>query len=296
MNSKKKTINYLKKNKILYVIIKNIYQFLFSNKLLGKLFWLKARYLHSSKNILYEPCLCGHSKYSIYLNYNKNKVLECTNCNLWRNFPKPDNGIYEKEMAVAYDNNPEVSTQTKEIFTQFKKYFPLSMNILDFGCGDGRALAFAKKLGFKNIYGIEISNHLLKKARTLEVTIFDSVDKIPTDLKFDTVIADNVFEHVLDLDKVLNDIKKLMSDNSVLIAFVPNIRAKKMHSGYFDLLWNTHYWQFNPKTFPEIFKRNGFNVVECKTLTENANKILQISNPNIKGKENGCVFVIAKKL
>ena len=293
-NRREEIIGYIKKRQNLYYITKGIYKFIFLNPLIGRMLWLKAKHNHTSSIFSYEPCLCGNSSYTTYLNYGKNKVIECTKCKLWRNFPKPESGVYEKEMAVGYDNNPEVSTQLKEIFTQFKKYLPIEINILDFGCGDGRAIVLAKELGFKNIYGLEISNHLLKRARGVGAIVFDDINEIPKDLRFDIIIADNVFEHVPNLNGELLNIKKIMSDNGTLIAFVPNIRSKKMHTGYLDLLWNTHYWQFNPETFSGLLKRNDFNVLDCKTLTENSDRILKISNPEVTGKENGCVFVVAR--
>ena len=290
----KKLKRKIKNNKTIYSFIKNIYCFIFFNKTIGKILWLSAYYLHSSKTFIYSPCLCKNTRYAIYLNYGKHKVLSCLKCNLMRNFPMPKTGIYEKEMSVAYENNPDISIQVKEVFIHIKKYFSTDINILDFGCGDGRSMSFSKELGFKNVYGLEISNHLMEKAKKYGYTIFNDKKQIPLNLRFDVVISDNVFEHISNLDEILDDIKKIMTDDGVLIACVPNVRARCMYNSYVDLLWDTHYWQFNPETFSEIFKKNGFNVLDCQTITEKPSKILKISSPNINGDENNLVFIIAK--
>ncbi len=293
---RKNIITYIKKYPYLYLIIKRIHTSIFLNKSLGRLLWLKAYHLHTSKEISYDSCLCENSNYTTYLDYGKHKILACTKCGLWRNFPKPETGVFEMDMAEAYDNNPEVSTQLKKIFTGLKNDSCIDMNILDFGCGDGRALLFAKDLGFKNIYGIEISTYLNKKAKVHGPTIFDNIGNVPSNLRFDVILADNVFEHIPNLGEVLATIKKLMKNNGIIIAFVPNIRSKHMHNkNIVDLLWDSHYWQFSPQTFSDLFKKNGFKIIDCKTITENSNKILKISSPDIMGNENGGVFVIAKQ-
>jgi len=290
-----KIVDYIRKRPYVYLVIKNLYQFIFFNKFLGQIFWLKARYLHFMKHFSYDPCLCGNNEYDIYLDYGKKKMLLCTHCKLIRNFPKPENGIYEKDMAIAYQNNPEVGLQLKEVCMLLKKYVSLDAKILDFGCGDGRAMSFLKELGFKNIYGLEISNYLSQIAKKYGFPVFNNFNEISSDIHFDVVIANHVFEHILNLDEVLNAIIILMANNAVLVALVPNIRSKLMHDSYRDMLWDTHYWQFDPETLKNIFKTNKLNVIECKTMIEKPKMGLRISNPQTNGNEGDGLYIIAKK-
>lgn len=292
---RKNLIIKIKRNKNIYLLVRMIYYFFFQNKALGKILWLKSRYIHSHKTMVYEPCLCGNKDYTIYLNQGKHKVISCTKCNLLRNFPKPDNGIYEENMSEEYENNPELSIQVKEIFKNIKNSQNQDINILDFGCGDGRAMLFLKNMGFKNIYGLEISTHLSAKAKDKGLNIFNNIDLIPKNIRFDYILSNHVFEHIQQLNEELIKIKDLMKKDGLLVTFVPNIRASTMHNAFINLLWDTHYWQFSPDTLGDVFKRNFFGIVDCQTMSDKRNEILMITPPTNKGLEGDVIYIKVKK-
>lgn len=294
--NKDSIIKLLKKSKLLYKIVRGIYHFVFSNPLIGKLGWIKARYLHSNKSFSYEPCLCGAREYTVFLDYGKHKVIECLKCNLMRSYPKPVHGIYDEGMSVEYDNNPELSIQLKQLFDRLKEGGAEDLNVLDFGCGDGRALKYLNQIGFKNVYGLEISEHLSTKARAKGLTVFDSIEKIPGNVRFDYIIANHVIEHIEDLHEELSRIKTLLRPNAKIIIFVPNIRSKLMRSMYRNLVWDSHYWQFSPDTLSAFIKENGFHIVNCHTITDKSNKNVKVMNPSMNGDEgdNLCLVIMVK--
>ena len=75
------------------------------------------------------------------------------------------------------------------------------LNILDVGCGNGYLLKKLKNLGFKNLYGIDISKKNIESAKDKGVKCIygDVSKKVPfNDNFFDIVIAVAVLEHLLD--------------------------------------------------------------------------------------------------
>lgn len=292
LNKIKKVI---KKNRYIYKILKIIYLLLFRNAVLGKILWIKARYLHNSKVISYTPCLCGNNQYNIYLKYKKNKVISCLNCYLKRNYPQPDTGIYENYLADIYRKNSELSMQIKESCKRIKERKSLNSNVLDFGCGDGRAMSFLKSIGFKNIYGLEISDQLFKIAKEKSFTIFNNTNEIPKDLKFDVVFSNHVFEHIFDLKETLDKIKKVLKDDAIIVICVPNVRSNLVKSGFHDFLWKTHFWQFDPETMNNFLKNNGFGILDCQTMHDDG-KTLETTTPSKDGKEGLGLYIMAKKI
>ncbi|MEM5813226.1 MAG: class I SAM-dependent methyltransferase [Candidatus Aenigmatarchaeota archaeon] len=100
--------------------------------------------------------------------------------------------------------------------------------ILDVGCGNGALLKKLKKLGFKNLYGIDASRRNIDKAKNKEKEIKffcgDITKKLPFRNEFfDIVIAVAILEHILDddLSKFLNEINRVLKKNGLFIIEVP---------------------------------------------------------------------------
>lgn len=94
--------------------------------------------------------------------------------------------------------------------------------ILDLGCGDGRLDEVFVKSGAKQVYGIDISNNMIKIARQrnlenckFELLPMEEISKI--DKKFDIVYSSLAFHYVEDFDKLLQDIYKLLKKDGELL-------------------------------------------------------------------------------
>ncbi|MDD5638713.1 MAG: class I SAM-dependent methyltransferase [Candidatus Pacebacteria bacterium] len=93
-------------------------------------------------------------------------------------------------------------------------------NILEIGCGAGRYLKFLKKLGYKCV-GVDKDVDILEYARQkvldrdkdIELVQGDILKRTPSSLKgqFDLVLAKHLSFPLLDLEKVLDYTKKVLS-------------------------------------------------------------------------------------
>lgn len=108
-------------------------------------------------------------------------------------------------------NNPEsfIFRLNGRLLKKYNIYEdPKTVNILDFGCGEGAHIQyFEKQLGF-NVYGVDISKTSVPKAKA-KINNPDNVKKIDSkpkigdkffDVKFDLIISSQVLYYLSDTD------------------------------------------------------------------------------------------------
>ena len=113
-------------------------------------------------------------------------------------------------------------------------------SVLDLGCGIGEFLHFA------NCTGTDINadcvNFCLE--RGLDAHLMQE-DKLPfSHGTYNTIILDNVLEHILEPTKILNECHRVLSDQGLLIIGVPGVKgfkSDKDHKCFYntELLYNT---------------------------------------------------------
>lgn len=153
--------------------------------------------------------------------------------------------------------------------------------ILDIGCGEG---IFAKKLLKEKIeVGIDPNQSELNRARFYDA--YDELihcwgDKIAKkDGVFNTILSNSVLEHIPEIDKVLVEAHRLLSDEGIMYLTLPTnrfdqytivaqilakLRLKGLQKYYqrgFNKFW-AHYHYYNTDDWIKKFERNGFSVVE----------------------------------
>lgn len=111
-----------------------------------------------------------------------------------------------------------------EYVSSFARERP-SATILDYGCGPGQVVFAARKRGIDaygtdTFFGGTSAREGLASSERLGDVIREMVDnKIPfEDDSFDLVLSNQVFEHVDDLDGVLDEINRVMKKDAVLLS------------------------------------------------------------------------------
>ncbi|MFN9110923.1 MAG: class I SAM-dependent methyltransferase [Bacteroidota bacterium] len=118
----------------------------------------------------------------------------------------------------------------------------LNKKVLEIGCGHGGICVYASMNGASSVVGIDLSSEVLDIANSLKSEfetkqlirknniqfIKASTENLPfEDNSFDLIIADNVFEHVEDLDATLKECKRVLVDGGILFApTFPSILSK----------------------------------------------------------------------
>jgi len=149
-----------------------------------------------------------------------------------KEYYQDDHGSYAQAYPTTELNFKDNKIKVKANIA--KKYLPNNSgkNILDVGCGEGFVLKYFKAEGWE-IKGLDFSkfgciNHNSNVAENvIEGNIYENLDRLVVQgEKFDLIWLDNVLEHVIDVERLLDVCKKLSYGHSVLTITVPNDFSK----------------------------------------------------------------------
>lgn len=156
-----------------------------------------------------------------------------------------------------------------------------SKNILEIGCGKGVFFGYLKKnRNIEHSSGIELDNESAEKARevfdeVLVGTVESQLDTL-SDKKFDTIICNDVLEHLVDPYSTLKRLRALLSDNGEVVVSLPNVRYLpnlielliKKDWEYKDsgILDRTHLRFFTKKSMVRMFEEAGYEVKKIQGI------------------------------
>ncbi len=235
--------------------------------------------------------ICNHDKFKSFLScvdYTVSretfKIVQCDNCGFRFTNPRPD----EKEIGKYYQSEEYIShsdtrrglvnvlyqiVRNHTINQKVKLINRISLNsefqapnLLDIGCGTGEFLNACKESGWQ-ITGIEPSEIARKNAEQKYNIIPLPQEKLfeINEKKFNVITLWHVLEHIYQLDKTIEQIGKILSDDGVLVVAVPNCNsfdAKKY--GVYWSAWDLprHIYHFTKKDIEKKFNKYGIRLKE----------------------------------
>jgi ubiquinone/menaquinone biosynthesis C-methylase UbiE len=127
----------------------------------------------------------------------------------------------------------------------------MNKNILNLGCGKGQNIPALQKRG--TLYCVDISSKSLEIAKNKypqhNYILAKAEDFIMEDNFFDEIYCFDVLEHVDDLDKVLDNIYKMLKTDGILYVEVPFDRSERMllkvNPNYFNEIGHQRIFEFN---------------------------------------------------
>jgi len=167
--------------------------------------------------------------------------------------------------------------------------------LIDVGCGEGRIMNEFNRQGI-SVLGLDFSKHGIEKFHPHLLPYFEQGniyellgEKIRIKSKFDFLICANVIEHVREPVQLLQNIKKIMHQSSILVVVAPNdfsplhdllLREKKI-TRKFWLCYPDHLSYFNKESMSNLLLDLGFkihsivadNPVDLNLLNDNSNYI-----------------------
>lgn len=167
------------------------------------------------------------------------------------------------KMFVSTDFYNEV-LDTAEIF---------SGDILEVGVGQGPVLELIKKRGgnaIKSLTGLDLSDKLLAMARVRlpEVQLVKGdAEAMPfEDKSFDMVVMVDVFQYLLDFNKALEEVKRVLRPGGKFLVSVPN-KKWILFKSYIVKRKNIqpvedHFFDF--QEMKNLLRTNGFNIVRMR--------------------------------
>ena len=204
------------------------------------------------------------------------QMLRCENCTLLY-----ASEIYDEEYSnqlyneSSFDYSSELEGLTKSYSETLKEGIKLlensKENFLEIGCGNCFMLQEALRLGFKNVKGIEPSKDAISFADNkiknfIQHGIFD--ENLIENEKYDLVFIAMIIEHVVDSNKFLESIYKVLKPGGMVICVCHNEKhfLAKILKEKHPIINDEHVAVFNEKALNLIFKKNNFLDIKVRNL------------------------------
>ena len=133
----------------------------------------------------------------------------------------------QKQIAVEYDNLQQHGSSSNEYYRNtVKNLRSVFGKILDMGCGyGGLLLEFGRQNKNIDLYGIDISKKAVDYCKKLGINAdIENADSMPyPDKTFDLVVMSLVIEHVIDQEKALNEVYRILKDSGRLLLTTDNV-------------------------------------------------------------------------
>jgi 2-polyprenyl-3-methyl-5-hydroxy-6-metoxy-1,4-benzoquinol methylase len=210
-------------------------------------------------------------------------ICKCHKCSFLFTNPRPDSD----SIMRYYDSEDYISHQDKSntfinllykavrIYTLrtkirwIKEYsqadFP---RILDYGCGTGYLLRQAAKEGWTPL-GLEPNLLAREKAKEFGLSVFENIEDIEGEEKFDVITLFHVLEHVHSLRSTFGKIKKLLKTKGTLFLALPN-HASYDATHYEDNWagWDVprHLYHFTPLTLQKFAEEMDMKIIDQKPM------------------------------
>jgi len=167
-----------------------------------------------------------------------------------------------------YDIIRNISIKSK--LKIIKKYNEKGV-LLDLGCGLGYFLKGVKDDQVFQAKGIDISEDArkyVKEAFGINVESEIEINNYGSE-SVDVITQWHVLEHVYDLEKRMQDLKRILSRNGTLFIAVPN--SKSFDAKYYKEFWDgydvpRHIHHFNRESISLLLTKNGFDITEIKPM------------------------------
>jgi 2-polyprenyl-3-methyl-5-hydroxy-6-metoxy-1,4-benzoquinol methylase len=217
------------------------------------------------------------------------KMLRCKNCSFEFVHPLPSVKEIEdfytktrvvsnlKEIIKSYINDFDKGGQAPKrdwfdrVLEQAKKYTQKEkLNIIEIGSGYGYFIHYATHKGHAAV-GTEVTRDYAEAANEavsgeIKYIPDGKYNSVMQDGKADLVYMEHVFEHVLEPQQILNEVKRMLSDKGIFHVSVPN--SKSLLANLMGSKWPwacppDHLYFYNKKALRTFLEKNGFEVLEC---------------------------------
>lgn len=210
------------------------------------------------------------------------EILFCRKCKTaHQRFQIPKHELFPETYHYRANNTVDVLNGMRELVKSYEKDYGklLGKNVLDIGCNDGSLLSIFKDNG-ANTYGIEPTNAFKDAIKNGHIVVNDffcekaAIDFVKNYGQPDIITFTNVFAHIEDLKSVIQALKILMHNKTIIIIENHYLGAV-IEKFQFDTFYHEH-----PRTY------------SCTSFSYIANSLgCQIGNIEFPSRYNGNIRV-----
>ena len=230
-------------------------------------------------------------------------IVECESCGFKFTNPRPEESdlgrYYKSEDYVSHSNTKKgfinSTYQSVRKYTLLKKLQLVSKffktgQILDIGCGTGEFLSTCKNAKWQTI-GIEPDEDARKMAiHNFGLDVRSEAELINLkDASFDVISMWHVLEHVPKLNERVEELKRLIKPNGVIIIAVPNCNS--LDAKTYKDLWAAydvprHLYHFTPRDIESLFANHQLKVFKILPMIFDSFYVSMLSEKIKTGKTN----------
>ena len=148
--------------------------------------------------------------------------------------------------------------------------------VIDIGSNDGVGLMPFKKMGYKNILGIEPAKNLVNISRKKGIKtlngFFDKKIIKKIKLKADLILASNVFAHSNDLNDMAKSMLEILSDKGSIIIEVQYL-LRTIEDLTFDNIYHEHYNYWSLTSLIFFFKKYNALIYKAEIIDTHGGSI-----------------------
>lgn len=152
-----------------------------------------------------------------------------------------------------------------------------SITILEVGSNIGNQLLFLRKMGFKHLFGIDINENAIRKARenNLEVIYGSAMDIPLKDASFDLVFTSTLLIHIPPhrIGRVLREIHRCSKMYIQGYEFLSAVCTPVTYRGELDLLWKRDFVKLYQNQFKDLRLLHYLEVPEFEGKTNKRNSM-----------------------
>ena len=210
-------------------------------------------------------------------------LCRCAECNFLFTNPRPDQQhigqYYESNNYISHQDNASNLTNfvykiVRKITLKQKVYWINEFSktkgkLLDFGCGTGHFLQAAQKDGWK-VTGLEPNPKALSIARgKMNLKVYEKIDDLENEKKFDAITLFHVIEHVHDLEQTMKILYSKLKQRGNLYIAVPNFNS--YDSMLYKENWASldvprHLYHFTKETMEKLAKEHQLKIKAIKPM------------------------------
>lgn len=252
--------------------------------------------------------VCANSRFSLsttiadhFLTGEPFQIMRCEKCGFLFTNPRPTrieiSRYYHSDKYLSHSNNKtgllsyvynfvrKISLKRKHrMITRHKS----PGSILDIGCGTGEFLNFMNRQGWKTT-GIEPAASPREFAKQhYNLDIFDEIelDNLPTG-GFDVISLWHVLEHVPDLNNRIDQLKRLLTKDGLLVIALPN--CESWDAVFYQEYWAAwdvprHFYHFSKSAFSLLIKNHELDIFSIHPMKFDAFYISLLSEKYKQGK------------
>jgi 2-polyprenyl-3-methyl-5-hydroxy-6-metoxy-1,4-benzoquinol methylase len=161
--------------------------------------------------------------------------------------------------------------------------------LLDIGCGTGDFIAHCTSLGW-NCTGVEPDPGARLSAQKKSLNVLDLSYLESCNAQFDVITMWHVLEHVHELEQRMQQLKRLIKNDGIIIIAVPNL--KSFDAKYYKEFWAAydvprHLYHFSKATITRLFGKYSLQLKKTYPMVYDAFYVSMKSEEYKHGKSSG---------